>query len=178
MIVQSPSKAPGAIWNADAFTAIASLASTLVAAGDVQAKDVTSVAYFGGLPITLAAAQDLFSPSKDADPFAVIYRQFFRANTDAANATTLLTISLDFDPLGDQAAPWVKKVRATIDAFNAAGGADGLQWYLAGGGCATVDTVDKIYSLFPLNVGLTAAVVFVIVAYVFKSGARMEFLIL
>ena len=41
--------------------------------------------------------------------------------------------------------------------------------YLAGGGCATVDTVDKIYSLLPTNVILTGVVVFVIVAGVFRS---------
>ena len=127
IIAQAP--AAGGVWTDAAFNAVQSVSDELVRNGDVQSKDIASIAYFNGQKVPLALASYFFSPAADGNAAALLYRQFFRANTDARNATTLVTIALDFDPLGDEAAPWVRKVRAVLDTYNPrANGNGGLAW--------------------------------------------------
>jgi hypothetical protein len=69
------------------------------------------------------------------------------------NSTSLIDLVVDFDPLGDNAGPWLKQVRALVAKYNYP--ATPFKFYVTGGAAQAFDAVERIYELFPTEIALT-----------------------
>jgi len=98
------------------------------------------------------------------------YRFLWDSHVNATQTGALVTLSVDFDPLGDQATRWIAKARASMARFQATSAAQGYEFYLYGVTVLVQDSVDQIYELFPFEIALTGAVVVLVVAVVFRSA--------
>eukprot|EP00052_Salpingoeca_macrocollata_P014159 m.110734 g.110734 ORF g.110734 m.110734 type:complete len:873 (+) comp19202_c0_seq2:701-3319(+) len=88
-------------------------------------------------------------------------------NPDNAAALAQLTVNLGYmvdieGPLGVQ---WLLQMRANIDALPSGS----FKYYLSGGATAAHDTQEKVYGIFPMAVGVTAAMVCILIGIAFRS---------
>ena len=86
------------------------------------------------------------------------------------NTTTFVSIRLDFgpndDPFGSPGQAWLKAAR---EAMADAQSRTGIQFWLSGGPGAQFDVIDRVYDVFPTAIGVTMALVFVLVALATRS---------
>jgi uncharacterized membrane protein YdfJ with MMPL/SSD domain len=80
---------------------------------------------------------------------------------------TIYTIASDFDPLGDDAVPWIRSVRDILNKYSYP--ATKYQFVMTGGASDEMDAIDFIYARFPIMIGVTALVVTLLVGFVYKS---------
>jgi uncharacterized membrane protein YdfJ with MMPL/SSD domain len=80
-----------------------------------------------------------------------------------ATAQTVL-VTLDFSPFSDKGKHWLVNVRNDIKRSNSK-----LQVYLANGAGDVIDGIDLVYDFLPIEMCVTAAVVFLIMAISFRS---------
>lgn len=99
------------------------------------------------------------------------WRQFTNGDADAGvNASaTYVSLALSYDAFSARATAWLKAVRAAFAQVEAeAGGTD--TFGLVGGAIAMNDSVALVYEYFPLMVGITLSVVFVLFGAAFRSA--------
>jgi len=100
----------------------------------------------------------------------VAWAQFTNGDVDAGvNATaTFVTVALDFDAFSARGVQWIRAMRAGLaQAANESQGLDCVG--LSGGSLPMVDSVNLVYSYYPVMVGVTLGVVFALLGIAFRS---------
>eukprot|EP00298_Acanthocystis_sp_HF-20_P015375 c21121_g1_i1.p1 GENE.c21121_g1_i1~~c21121_g1_i1.p1 ORF type:complete len:819 (+),score=310.55 c21121_g1_i1:31-2487(+) len=82
---------------------------------------------------------------------------------DPPNAQ-FVTIILDLDPYSSDGVNWLKNARTTINALNST-----ISVYIGGGVGGQIDAIDEVYALLPVEMGVTASIVFILMAAAFRS---------
>jgi uncharacterized membrane protein YdfJ with MMPL/SSD domain len=85
---------------------------------------------------------------------------------------TQISIMTSFNPMGDQAMPWVKNIRKLLDHLQAETDLlypNAFKYYLTGGATSAIDAITRIYDLLPIVVGVTGGVILLLVGLLFKS---------
>ena len=102
---------------------------------------------------------------------------FFVAETSAALATpsdyssataAYYSLTLEVDPYGAEGTQWLEDARDVIGRFTSRGGV-GFDIYLAKGAAVLYDSSAAAYGAFPLMIAVTLALVFALLAIMFRS---------
>ena len=108
----------------------------------------------------------LLDPSNTAE-ISIVYKSIFSQYTNSDNSTTIIEVQTPFDPWGDKADSWIKETRVILERYEEL---SGYKMHLAGSSTVMVDAIDKVYELFPLMISVTIAVVYILIAIMFKSA--------
>ena len=95
-----------------------------------------------------------------------MYRVMFERYTNADNSTVLIDIQPNFDPFGSYVEDWIKDTRVILNEFQTN---STYSFHLAGGSTEVVDAVDRVYKLLPLTCAIIIAVVYIVIAIMFRS---------
>ena len=128
-----------------------------------KAPDGTSIPYILGIQYlnNISALYDT--------PEGILYRLAFERYANQENSTVLIEIQTPFDPYGLEAEEFVKDMRIFLENFSEKETSQ-YGFYLGGGITFIVDTIDKVYDLFPIMIIITIVVVYILIAVMFKSA--------
>jgi uncharacterized membrane protein YdfJ with MMPL/SSD domain len=82
---------------------------------------------------------------------------------------TYVNVILSVDPFSDQGVAWLSSARATLQRLKDGGALSGVNVYIQGSAAIAKDAVDSVLSSFPTVIGVTMAVVFVLMGCFFRS---------
>ena len=174
-LLASPAQTPA--FFSSAAAAVAAVLAVSSNSMELQAADVTGLAWQNGAPADAAAVSAQLQgavacPAATAEacraacsPMACMLR-LLQVQTLAHNAM-ILRLDIRVDRNSDVGVAWADRARAALLTANAADGA--ATWYLLVD--PTVDSVRYIYDNFGMLVGITVAVIFAILAVSFRSMA-------
>mmetsp|Transcript_12845 Transcript_12845/g.19486 ORF Transcript_12845/g.19486 Transcript_12845/m.19486 type:complete len:989 (+) Transcript_12845:37-3003(+) len=91
------------------------------------------------------------------------------AQNSPEGTTTYTTVILNTDPYDSDGINWLDDARDLLDDFGKSGQLQGFQVVLQNGATVTHDAIDNVYDCFPMMIGVTLVVVFVLVGAFFKS---------
>ena len=89
-------------------------------------------------------------------------------NNDEFDAT-YVSVVLDVDPFSRQGTDWLVQARRRLDDVKHVAEAVGFSVYLLDGAGAEYDADQSVYAVVPLMIGVTMAIVFVLMGLFFKS---------
>eukprot|EP00056_Hartaetosiga_gracilis_P006000 m.91952 g.91952 ORF g.91952 m.91952 type:complete len:341 (+) comp12343_c0_seq3:1532-2554(+) len=123
-----------------------------------------SIMYFDGIPFTYTSIEPLLrNCTTKSDTFACMALATY-VNT---NATALyITAQVDFDPFSTEGVDWLKDAREILANTTKE---TPFEFVMANGATVSNDMEQKVYDLFPTAVGITTALVFVLVGAAFWS---------
>ena len=120
--------------------------------------------------------QELYLTAVDCGVGSECYREDYRTIATVAesknspyNTSTFTTVTLKCDSYSECGSDWLEDARDLIDQYEKDGKLQGYHVVLQGGASVMYDSVDDVYSCFPLMIGVTLTVVFFLVAFFFKS---------
>jgi len=85
------------------------------------------------------------------------------------NTSTYSSVVLDVDAYSADGTEWLSDARELIDDLEKEGKLQGYSVVLQAGASVMYDAVDDVYDSFPLMIGITLVVVFLLVAFFFNS---------
>uniref|UniRef100_A0A7S2K5X9 Membrane transport protein MMPL domain-containing protein n=2 Tax=Leptocylindrus danicus TaxID=163516 RepID=A0A7S2K5X9_9STRA len=91
------------------------------------------------------------------------------AQNSPEGTTTYTTVILNTDPYDGDGIKWLDDARDLLDDFGKSGQLQGFQVVLQNGATVTHDAIDDVYNCFPMMIGVTLVVVFVLVGAFFRS---------
>jgi putative drug exporter of the RND superfamily len=152
------------------FEIVTSIIASLTEADLAEPTNITSVAYVRGQPVPIGFAQLYLSPQFDCnhDSLCPSYRFLFDRQVSHNRRSSIITITSNFNPLDEHSSVWIQSVR-TLLATTSSQYAPYASLYLNGGSVAVFDAVAEVNRDFPIIVGATVGIVFLIVALVFRS---------
>lgn len=157
----------GGVWTESYFDTQIKLVNDLLAHGIVPRSGIRAVSYVNRTIPFILAEGFIYLPWI-APEISKVYQKMFVTQTNyPSNSSSMIDLIVDFDPLGDNAGPWLKDVRALVAKYNYP--ATPYKFYVTGGAAQAFDAVERIYELFPTEIALTAGIVFVIVGVMFRS---------
>jgi len=169
------------ILSAEYLSTTTDLVQTLLSHGLVANESVVSLVYAGGAgpdawtSTPEEAAAKLAQPCPGSESACLFMLQLAQsANIPDPTQANVTQISLmtSFPPLGDEAEPWVKKLRDVLKQKQARADAalpGAFRFYLTGGATSALDAVSRIYDLFPVVVAVTVGCVLLLTGLLFRS---------
>lgn len=157
------------IFTQDFFTTGQELIIDIVTNTNISSESFTSIFWGGGSAIPFIFVEDWLNPAHPSynETTAILYREMVLGRyTNADNSTVLVEIQPSFDPFGSYIEDWIKETRIILHEFNAN---SDYGFYLAGDTPEVVDSVDTVYNMFPLMIGIIVIIVYVLIAIMFKS---------
>eukprot|EP00164_Ancoracysta_twista_P000151 GFYU01000222.1.p1 GENE.GFYU01000222.1~~GFYU01000222.1.p1 ORF type:complete len:843 (+),score=247.73 GFYU01000222.1:254-2782(+) len=134
---------------------------------DLQPGDVQSIMYSKVQPeIPVWMVEDARNYTGDLPQLLALKYMYYGLVTQPEPTATYIGITLGFEPTSSQGQTWLDAAR---DIIAKAEERTGDKYFLAAGAGPTLDAIDKVYSLFPLMIGVTLGVVFILVAVMFQS---------
>ncbi|MHA1303148.1 MAG: MMPL family transporter [Candidatus Heimdallarchaeaceae archaeon] len=122
-----------------------------------------------GMPIPYTYAVQYLSPDSSLydSKEGILYRIVFDRYTNSKNSSVLIEIQTPFDPYSSET--FVKEMRDFLTDFQK-NDTSGYSYYLAAGICSMVDSIDRVYQLFPTMIVITIGVVYILIALMFRSA--------
>ncbi|KNC46005.1 MMPL domain-containing protein [Thecamonas trahens ATCC 50062] len=167
----------GSVLTPQYFNFTATLTQVLTKA--VPLKDLTSLTMVNGVEVSLPEAAAYLSYKGPGGPGAsdfakraYVYQANFGSLVNSAHSAATVKVLTPFDPLGEEAKPWLSSVRALLASSHELDSYRGTQYsalYVLGGNTVVIDTMDRIFKLFPYVALATAVVIFAIVAILYRS---------
>lgn len=157
------------IFTQDFFTTGQELIIDIVTNTDITADSFTTVFWGGGSAIPFMFVEDWINPAHPAynETTAVLYREMVLSRyASFDNSTALVEVLPSFDPFGSYIEEWIKDTRVILEEY---GGSSDYEFHLAGDTPEVVDSVDTVYEMFPLMIGIIIVIVYVLIAIMFKS---------
>lgn len=159
------------VLTQEIFTTSANLIQQIVNDTEITSNSFISISWasYGDSGFSIPFIQAitlLFDSSLDNDSNAQAYRMMFNRYTNEENSTLLIDVQPNFDPFSRYTEEWIKETREIIEEFQES---SDYKFYLAGGSTSVVDTVDIVFDLFPLMIGVIVAIVYIMLALMFKS---------
>ncbi len=156
------------IQNTEFFSNSIAILEKLATETAVDAESFTSIVSLAGIYIPFVYARKFLNNTYPEyyTSEGAMYREIFNLNTNSDNSTTSININTPFDPWGDDAEGWVKETRTILEEVNEE---YGYELYLAAGSAFMIDAIDAVYELFPIMIVVTIAVVYIVIALMFRS---------
>ena len=157
------------IFQQNFFTTGQELIIEIVMNTEISADSFTTIFWGGGSPIPFTFVENWLNPSHPSynESTAILYREMVLSRyANADNSTVLIEIQPSFDPFGSYIEDWIKDTRSILTVFTEN---SVYKFYLAGDTPQVVDSVDTVYSMFPLMIGVIVIIVYVLIALMFKS---------
>lgn len=89
--------------------------------------------------------------------------------TSTDTYATVITATLAVNPFSDEGIAWLESTRATIQRMNDTGLLAGVEVHVEGAAAIEYDALTAVYNAFPTMIGITTAVVFVLMGAFFRS---------
>jgi len=118
-----------------------------------------SFAVVEGIPCDVFMADFFYEKSAD-------YRVLWNNTVDATGRAGIIRLTVDFDPFSADANAFLNKLNAGIQSFDTQGA---FEIGLMGASSTSWAIMQKVMDLFPLQIGITFAIIFVLIALVFRS---------
>ena len=136
---------------------------------EITDKSFITISWGQGFGIPFFTAYEFINNVSAAydTPNGVLYREMiFSRYTNGDNSTVMIDVQPSFDPFGSYVEDWIKDTREILAGYE---DSSGFKIHLAGGSTEVVDSVDLVYKMFPLMIGIIVVIVYVLIALMFKS---------
>jgi len=158
----------GGVYNSTFWYMTQSLIESLmIYAPGVSNASCSGITWFNGGPVPEAWAQACMNGQIPNNDDCYTYQDVWSQLTAENNNVTYISISVDFDPTGDQSPQFISDARDVIHNYSLI--YPEYQYYLNGGAVNTYDAVNEVHLLFPWQVAGTCTLVFLIVGILFRS---------
>ncbi len=157
------------IFQQDFFSTGQDLIIDILTNTNISAESFITVFWGGGSPIPFTFVEDWINPSHPAynETTAILYREMVLSRyANADNSTALVEVQPSFDPFGSYIEQWIIDTRVILDDYNEN---SDYKFHLAGDTPEVVDSVDLVYDMFPLMIGIIIIIVYILIAIMFKS---------
>ena len=148
----------------------------------VKSSGITSLTYFNGAFVTLADSLDYMTPStaKGATTMGMAYRLFAASLMNKDSSSSMVKMELSVAPNSQQAVPYIKSIRIKLKEMTSTPPVSGfpVKLYLFGGYTTTLDIQEALFGLVPIMIGVTCAIVLLLIGLSFGSvllAARLAF---
>ncbi|MHA1116197.1 MAG: MMPL family transporter [Candidatus Heimdallarchaeaceae archaeon] len=168
IIIQGPED--NAVFNQTFFNVAQQLIESINTSLNIPYENILSIfTQPNGLPIPYIYALQFLDSNSSLyySNEAQLYRIAFQRYVNPSNSSAVIQINTPFDPFASE--DFVKQVRIFLDEFSANLTSSDYKFYLAGGICTIVDSIDKVYELFPIMIIVTIIIVYVLIALMFGS---------
>ena len=139
----------------------------------VKSSGITSLTYFNGAFVTLADALDYMTPSttKGATTTGMAYRLFAASLMNKDSSSSMVKMELSVAPNSQQAVPYIKSIRIKLKDMTSTPPVSGfpVKLYLFGGYTTTLDIQTALFGLVPIMIGVTCAIVLLLIGMSFGS---------
>ena len=176
-VLAAPHSASDSVLTPEYFEFTETLTNVLTQS--VPASGITSLTWVAGRKVTFDNATRYLSYAgpggPDASEFsqaAYAYQLTFHSLTNEAGSAARVKVLTPFDPLGEPAKPWLVSLRSLLadaPSLRSYAGSQFSALYVLGGNVIVIDTMDRIYHLFPYVVAAIAAVILIIVSIMYRS---------
>ncbi len=157
------------IINPAFFTLTQTIIIDIANQTDITEQSFITISWGQGFAIPFFVAYEYLnnvSAAYDTEN-AVLYREMiFARYTNGDNSTVMIDVQPSFDPFGSYVEDWIKATREILAEYE---DSSGFKFHLAGGSTDVVDSVDLVYEMFPLMIGIIVVIVYILIALMFKS---------
>eukprot|EP00937_MAST-01D_sp_MAST-1D-sp2_P007782 g7782.t1 len=182
LIVQPPTG--GTVWNATFFKNMADVVSyDLTNASSPSYVPNTEAAFFtgitnlgeaGGVTLPQASACISHCRSLTAECFAnngrcALVAELAQKYVTPKHNAAQYELTLKIDPFAEEGRTWLSNMKTSMDQLQTK--YPGYHFYLHGSAGTDIDAVDKVYDLFPTAIGITLAIVMVLIGGAFRTLA-------
>lgn len=158
------------IINPAFFTLTQTLIRDIANQTDITEQSFITISWGQGFSIPFFVAYPFINNVNDTVYYsesAILYREMiFNRYTNGDNSTVMIDVQPSFDPFGSYVEDWIKATREIMTDYE---DSSGFKFHLAGSSTEIVDSVDLVYKMFPLMIGIIVIIVYVIIALMFKS---------
>ncbi|MHA1685816.1 MAG: MMPL family transporter [Candidatus Heimdallarchaeaceae archaeon] len=159
---------PNGLLNSSFFTYSQEIIQSICDQTNMSSTNIQGITWADGMAIPFPLAISYLSPESPYynTNMGFLYRLIFNRYTNADNSTALFEIDTEIDPFGNKIEDWVKVVRQILASFEQK---TGYKLYIAGGSTEMIDSINRIYELFPMMIVITIIIIYVLIAFMFRS---------
>ncbi|MHA1667265.1 MAG: MMPL family transporter [Candidatus Heimdallarchaeaceae archaeon] len=150
------------------FTISRNLITNITAKTDITNDSFITISWGQGFVIPFFIAMSYLDPGSPtySESNAALYRMLFDRYTNEDNSTVIIDIQPSFDPYSSYIEQWIVDAREIFDEFESN---SSYNFYLAGSSTDVVDSVEMVYDMLPMIIGVIVFIVYLLIAIMFKS---------
>ncbi|MHA1258929.1 MAG: MMPL family transporter, partial [Candidatus Heimdallarchaeaceae archaeon] len=147
------------------FTISRNLITNITAKTDITNDSFITISWGQGPFFIAMSYLDPGSPTY-SESNAALYRMLFDRYTNEDNSTVIIDIQPSFDPYSSYIEQWIVDAREILYEFESN---SSYNFYLAGSSTDVVDSVEMVYDMLPMIIGVIVFIVYLLIAIMFKS---------